>query len=97
MPTYSPQSGDSPPLFLIGRQVKENNDAIAAIDRKVAALCEDISNANDELDDLDDEDEEEDDTPAKAKSRQVSRPSRSPVHADRLGLQLHARGSCMPF
>ena len=42
------------------------------MDRKVAALCEDISNANDELDDLDDEDEDDEDAPVKAQSRQVS-------------------------
>ena len=57
--------------------MKENNDAIATMDRKVAALCEDISNANDELDDLDDEEEEEEDAPARAKSQQVSRNSGS--------------------
>ncbi|XP_043213246.1 intraflagellar transport protein 74 homolog isoform X1 [Amphibalanus amphitrite] len=55
------------------REVKENNDAIATMDRKVAALCEDISNANDELDDLDDEDEGDDDAPpAATQARQDS-------------------------
>ncbi|KAF0287224.1 Intraflagellar transport protein 74 [Amphibalanus amphitrite] len=54
-------------------KVKENNDAIATMDRKVAALCEDISNANDELDDLDDEDEGDDDAPpAATQARQDS-------------------------
>ena len=41
------------------------------MDRKVAALCEDISNANDELDDLDDEDDDDEDDVAKAQTRQV--------------------------
>ena len=56
-------------------QVKENNDAIATMDRKVAALCEDISNANDELDDMDHDSDDDAEAPlaaAAAQPRQVS-------------------------
>ena len=61
--------------------MKENNEAIATMDRKVAALCEDISNANDELDDLEDEGDDDDDAPAEAPPRQVRRrPARLSMH-----------------
>ncbi|XP_037078948.1 intraflagellar transport protein 74 homolog [Pollicipes pollicipes] len=49
-------------------EVKENTEAIDTMERKVAAICEEISDANDQLDDAEDEDED----PLKAEQRRDS-------------------------